>query len=277
MIYCKALNKEYESRAEMFKALRDNKESIIASKKAQIFKSHEKGIGVTAKTLDPLKLGTQVKGINVDSDYYYIAVNSTRILDSHGDVHTDTTWDRTSKDQQGKNYLVADHNLTIDATVARKENVEMFLATVPFALLGMPYDGDTVVLIYKVKKTNIIHPKAKEWLESGDDIEASVRMQYVKILFCLNSDDQEDSEYKKNYLLYHSMIANKDEFDDIDYFWAVTEAKNLYESSLVLFGSNSATGQIEENKSEPSDDTQKTEPSNDTQIIKQIELFTKNI
>lgn len=278
MIYCKELNENFGTKAEMFKALRENKDAIIASKKAQVFKSCEKGQSVNAKVLDPLKLDTQVKGVKVDPDFYYIAENTTRILDSHRDVHTDEVWNKTVKDQQGKNYLVADHDLSINSTIARKEDIEMFVASIPFSLLGMSYSGDTNALIYKVRKDKVIHQKAKEWLDSGADIEASVRMQYVKILFCLNSEEEEDKEFKANFQQYYKIIANKEEWEGLEYFWAVTQAKNLHESSLVLFGSNSATGQITDNKThQPSNDTEKNEPSNDTQIIETIKNYTSKI
>ena len=41
--------------------------------------------------------------------YHYIAVNTTNILDSHGDLHVKGLWNKSVKDQQGKNYLVTDH------------------------------------------------------------------------------------------------------------------------------------------------------------------------
>lgn len=244
MIHCKALNRDFESKTEMFKALRANKDEIISLKKKMIQKSYEKGISVVAKVLDISKLSEQVKAIKFDERHYYIAVNSTRILDFHDDLHLDPIWDVTVKAQQGKNYLVDTHVLSIGTTIARKEDIEMLTAKVPFSMIGKPYKGNTVILIYKIPKDRIIHEKAKEWLESGDDIEASVRMQYVTIDFAMDSDEKGDETWKRNFDKYHRIIANKEDFEEIFFFWAVSEAKNINESSLVLFGSNSATGQI---------------------------------
>ena len=42
---CKELDKEFASKAEMFEALKANKELIIKEKKSQIFKSCEKAQG----------------------------------------------------------------------------------------------------------------------------------------------------------------------------------------------------------------------------------------
>jgi hypothetical protein len=123
----------------------------------------------------------------------------------------------------------------------------MFTAIVPFSFLNKDYEGDTEILIYKFLKSDVISLLAKDWLESGDDIEASVRMQYVKIELAMNSDAKGDEKELENYLKYVPIIANKDDFEVINYFWAVTEAKNVGESSLVLRGSNHVTGVIEEN------------------------------
>jgi hypothetical protein len=260
MIFCKELNKEYSDTEQLFKALREYKNDIISLKKAQIYKSCEKDISITAKPLDYLKLSTQTKGITIEDDYYYIAVNSTYILDSHKDLHINGVWNKTVKEQQGKNYLVADHELKLESTIVRKEHVEIFTAIIPFSIIGKSYEGDTEVLIYKVKKDKVINKTAKEWLDSGDGIEASVRMQYTDMLFAVKSDAEEDKKDRETYDKYIKLIANKEDFDtEILYFWVVKQAKNIHESSLVILGSNSATGQItiDSNKQKPSEDTSK--------------------
>lgn len=262
---CKELNKTFTNKEEMFKALQSNKSEIISLKKSQIIKSCEKGLGVNAKSIDISKIGSTTKGLITDDNFYYIAVNTTKVLDSHGDLHIDGIWNKTVKDQQGKNYLVTDHKMELANVVAKKENIEMFVAEIPFSSIGKSFEGNTQALIYKVAKNDIINDLAKEWLESGDDIEASVRMQYVKIELALNSTAKEDKEELKLYNDNLNTIANKGDFDSIDYFWVVSEAKNIGESSLVLRGSNGATGLLDNKNIQPSLDTDKNEPSTDTQ------------
>jgi len=262
-------DKTYSTKEELFKDLRDNAEDIMSLKKAQIQKSCEKGLSVTCKSLDLLKFTDQLKGIKIDDNYWYIAVNTTRILDSHDDLHIDGIWNKTVKDQQYKNYLIADHDLEIDKVIVKKEYVEMLIAKIPFALLGKDYEGETQALIYKVPKDKIINRVAKEWLESGDDIEASVRMQYVSLFFALDSNDPVDAVAKKNYDDYIDTIANKKDFEYIPYFFGIKEAKNVKESSLVVFGSNSTTGVISNNKqAEKSLEDNKEEPLEYTQQTK---------
>lgn len=267
-------DKTYSTKEELFKDLRENAEDIMSLKKAQIQKSCEKGLSVTCKSLDLLKFTDQLKGIKIDDNYYYIAVNTTRILDSHDDLHIDGIWNKSIKEQQYKNYLIADHDLELSKVIVKKEYVEMFVAKIPFALLGKDYEGETQALIYKVPKDKIINQVAKEWLESGDDIEASVRMQYVSLFFALDSLNPEDAAAKKNYDDYIDTIANKGDFEYIPYFFGIKEAKNVKESSLVVFGSNSITGVITDNKqAEKSLEENKEEPTIEvTQVEKKNKI-----
>lgn len=253
-------DKVFATKEDLFDSLRDNIGLIIDAKKADIQKSCEKGVSVSCKSLDLLKFQDQTKGITIDDAYYYIAVNTTKILDSHNDLHIDGLWNKSIKEQQGKNYLVADHELCINDVIVKKEYIEMFVAKLPFGILGKSYKGDTQALVYKFPKDKVIHAKAKEWLESGDEIEASVRMQYVTIEFAMDSNAPQDVTEKKRYDEFIGYIANKEDFEYIPYFFIIKEAKNVRESSLVVFGSNSVTGNINNKDIEPSDDTQKTDP-----------------
>lgn len=244
IMWCRELNKDFDSENDMFAELKNNKEDILGLKKAAITKSCDKGAGIVSKSLDYFRTTEETKGLKMDDDFYYIAVNATNVLDSHGDMHVKNLWKKTIKDNQGKNYLVLDHDLSIPKVVARKADIEMFTAEVPFSTIGKAYSGTTEILIYKFPKNKIINQTAKEWLESGEELESSVRMRYISIKLAMKSEKPEDAEELKTYNEYYDLIANKEDFEDIKYFWVVTEAENVKESSLVLFGSNSSTGQL---------------------------------
>lgn len=263
--------KQFSSKDELISYVKNNITQIIDAKKVEQ-KSCDKGIQVSCKVLNGAKLMDAEKAITIDNDYWYIAVNTTKILDSHDDLHVRGIWNKTLIDQQGRNYLVADHELKIDSTIVRKEHIEMFVATTTFYSLGMPYEGSTQVLVYKFRKDKVIHEGARRWLESGDEIQASVRMQYVVIEFALDSNHPEDAESKKRYDDYIGEIANKNDFEYIYYFFIIKEAKNVRESSLVLFGSNPVTGNnIGRKNNEPPIGTQKdVKPSTDTKRQEQL-------
>jgi hypothetical protein len=260
-------DKVFQTKEELFVELKANNDFIIDAKKSQIYKSCEKDQSVSVKSIDLLKFSEENKALKLDENYYYLVVNSTNILDSHEDLHVNGIWNKSVKEIQGKNYLVEDHKLETSKVIVRKEHIEIFTAIVPFSILGKSYQGNTEVLVYKVPKNQVKNQIVKEWLDSGDSIEASVRMQYVTILLAMDSNAPDDATEKKNYDDYINLIANKDEFEYISHFYIVKEAKNVKESSLVVLGSNGVTGKLE-SKNEPSNDTQdenKQEPSNDTQ------------
>lgn len=66
----------------------------------------------------------------------------------------------------------------------------------------------------------------------------SVGMRYVKLFFCYDSSDPSFTQEKENYDKYIKEIFNKDDVGE--YFWAITEAKNI-EGSAVVKGSNFLT------------------------------------
>lgn len=245
MIFCKELNKSFETKEEMFQAIKNNLPEIMRLKLLKEYRSHEKGSGVSLRILDTSKISTANKlSFDTDEDHYYIAVNTTMVLDSHDDLHDNGIWDDSVITEQGKNYLVCDHSLAMSNVVVKKAFVEQFVATIPFAAIGKDYPGNTQALIYKFRKDKIINEVAGDWLESGDDIEASVRMQYEELEFALDSNAPDDKKYKDLYDKYLPKIANKSDFDYISYFFLIKKARNVLESSLVIAGSNPATGQI---------------------------------
>jgi len=267
-IICKELNKTFSDKEAMFKELAQNEEIIIDAKKSEVYKSIDKGVQLVTnqESIKKALESTTNKGIKFDNAYYYFVVNSANILDSHSDVHVDGNWNKNVKDQQGKVYLVFDHSLKRNDIIAMRKDVEMFTASIPFSLLGKSYEGETYSLVYKVAKDKIVNKEAKEWLDDGHELEASVRMQYIKMESAFNSDNQDYAKQKATFDEYYPLIANKEDFDEINYFWVVKEAKNVFESSLVLFGSNSATGVINNKDIEAVYDTSTTEAEQSLQL-----------
>lgn len=74
--------------------------------------------------------------------------------------------------------------------------------------------------------------------KSGYVLNHSVGMRYYKLLFCYDSKDSAYTQEKENFDKYSKEILNKDDLGE--YFWAVTEAKNI-EGSAVVKGSNFLT------------------------------------
>ena len=85
--------------------------------------------------------------------------------------------------------------------------------------------------------------------------------QYMDIDIAIDSTNPDMAKEKTNFDLYFPVIANKEDFEEIDYFWIIKQAKNVMESSLVMFGSNSATGLIQENDEPEKSTRENNEPT----------------
>jgi len=254
-----------QPKSDLFKQLKDQKDILIAEKKSEIKTKNCLGF------YSP-KLGI-VKGIaDMEDGYIYPVISNTNYYDSHQDVHINGSMTKTAKEQNRKVYYVADHNLSVDSVIATPKNVEVELLTVKWSDLGFKYDGETEALIFKIAKDKIIHEKFLKMVNSGDNLQNSIRMEYLNIAIGINSTDEEYKEEKKVYDEVYSTVVNKEAMDEIGFCWAVKELRLKYEGSAVLFGSNDATP-IQSKDIEPSNDTQPPEPSNDTQIKSKIYSF----
>lgn len=254
------MEKKFQSREELFSYLKQNKSLLIAEKK-----SSNKHCDSVA-TVTGLKVTTKaVSGsddLGPDKIKVRSVINTTKIMDSHSDVHIDGIWTKTLK--ENKNImLLQEHEMRFDKVISRDVNASTEM--IPFSDLGVNAKGETQALIF----TSVIERKQNEFMfnqyKSGYVDNHSVGMQYVKIDLAINSDDEEYKEENEVWNKYFPMIANPEKAIEQGYFWAVTEAK-IIEGSAVLVGSNTVTPtlSVESKNIEPSQDTQNPEPSKDT-------------
>lgn len=251
-------DKSFADKAELMDYLKEHKDEIIKLKKADVRKS------------DPIALPfvsikeTAEKGMRMKDDSVYAIINTTRVMDSHNDVHIDGIWRKSIDEQQGKLYYVSDHDLKLTSVIAFPENVKTMAKSFKFSELGVNIEGETQALVFEVDKSKIRLQQAKEVIEEKIPIEHSVRMQYVSLCLCANYSGDDWEGERENWEKYYPVVANKERADEVGYFWAVTEAKIYKEGSMVLAGSNPVTPLLQKNI-EAVTDTSKTEPSNDTQ------------
>jgi hypothetical protein len=153
----------------------------------------------------------------------------------------DGIWNKSSSEQNGKVYYVADHELKLNNIIAYPSSVNVRVKRLSWGALGKNYEGETDALIYEIPKSEIVNELAKKAIAEKAPMQNSVRMRYVRIKLALNSSSKEDMEYKANWDETINQIANKELAYDNGYYWAVYEAKIEKEGSMVLFGSNEAT------------------------------------
>lgn len=254
MIVCKELDQSFETKEELFKALRENADRLIDVKKSNVYKSIDKDSGVKNNAFKPDE--TIKADLNQREGYIYPVINTIGFLDSHKDLHVKGIWNKSVREQQGRVSYVLDHRLEIASTITWRTDVKMLVKDISWASVGKSYSGMTEGLIFEISKEDIDHEAARKALDKGWDVENSVRMRYMDVKLCYNSEAPEDKEYKKNFDKYYPQIANKDDFETIDWFYAVLQAQIVDEGSMVTNGSNSATRVIK--NIEPSDDTQES-------------------
>jgi len=256
MIHCKELNKSFETKEAMFGELLKHKDSLKALKKSTLKFSDgfdclltendtEKGV---VKANNPV---TQ----DVSQLLVKVVMNTTNIMDSHCDVHIPGLWKR-SLDHSSIKLHLQEHKREFDKVISN--DAKAYTRQLAWKTLGAEYEGTTQALIFESLVKSSRNSLMFEQYKNGWVTNHSVGMEYVDIVFCVNSEERWWSEEKENFDKYYSQIVNKDDVDKQGYFWAVLEAK-LKEGSAVLMGSNYVTPTLDNNmesdKSLPYTDT----------------------
>lgn len=267
MIYCKEFpDREFNSQEELFKALKENKQSLVALKKST--EKRADSVSYINSETSKIIANKEESGTNTEIDKLQVKVviNTTNFIDSHNDLHINGIWNKSVNDNANKGFLhLQEHDRDFDKVIS--DNAKGYVESVSWKSLGLPYNGKTEALIFD----SVIEKKRNEFMfkqyANGWVKNHSVGMRYVKIDLAINSDAEWDKDEKELWDKYYSVVANKEVADERGYFWVVSEAK-IIEGSAVVMGSNSATPTLSvENKTEAEEITSeiKEEPTEVTQ------------
>ena len=224
-------NKEFETKEDLFKSLKENKDKIIALKKGVV------------KYSQPFSISNQTatKNSRFDSGYIYPVINTTNVQDSHLDCHLKGIWNKTVNEQQGKVHYLINHKHEIGSVIAYPKDVEMIIENMNFKDLGSDYNGTTEALIFKTNVFDYSNNDAANVVKNKIPMQNSISMIYVKIEMGINSTDKDFAEEKKVWDKYHNEVVNKDFLYDNGHCFFISEAKIHREGSMVLAGSNDQT------------------------------------
>jgi hypothetical protein len=225
--------KEFDTRDEMFAFIRENKRALKAAKKAQVKRAD-------AVTMAPMEQQPDVIKSDSGSDGKFqlsVVINTTKIMDSHSDVHIDGLWKKSLKEQK-YTPLLKSHSWDFEDVIT--DDVKAVTQSMPWRSLGVKYDGETQALVFNATVDPTRNPFMADQYRKGYVRNHSVGMQYVTLYLCMNSDNKYDAEEKANWDKYIKQVVNAEDAIQQGYFWAVTEAK-IVEGSAVLFGSNPIT------------------------------------
>jgi hypothetical protein len=271
---------EFTTKKELFKFLSENRDKLIAQKKAV---KKEVDCAVIVKptlVFDPKLAANKAEGdiidpVNMNSLKVVCVINTTNFLDSHLDLHLPGLWNKSLQDNKMIMHI-QEHSMKFDKIIADADNLKAYTKRFKWSELGYSYSGETEALIFEseiLRKRNeyMLNQYANGWVRNH-----SVGMYYVKTDFAINDEDfpNEFEAWNK----YYPQIANKEVADERDYFWYVLEAKCI-EGSSVPIGSNTATPTLnnETTKNEPSNGTHNTlEPDQSTLKKIDFKVLTNN-
>jgi hypothetical protein len=229
----------FETKKELYKFLVDNQEALIAQKCSTTKEAD--GFGASSIVLEALGAdGFAVKadGINPTEIKARLVINTTNILDSHGDVHIKGLWNKSVKENKRMLHVQEHKSNEFNKIIASGDDLKASVKTYTWKELGYDAEGDTEALVFDSTIKQERNPYMFDQYSKGYVNNHSVGMRYVKMGLAVNDDD-----YPAGKALWDKHIGDIVNHADAEakgYFWAVTEAKAI-EGSSVPLGSNPIT------------------------------------
>jgi hypothetical protein len=228
----------------LFSWLKTNEQQIIAAKKSVMKRFYcpvaepeyqEHTQNGAAKTMFLNDIPEDATTIHVK-----VAANTSMWCDSHKDVLLRDAGKKSIRERKGMIPHIHDHKWELDSEVG--DVTDIYYQDVPLLALGLPNAvGTAQALIFETDIQKEYNEKVFNKYKKGRVKQHSIGLQYVKLLLCLN--DEDEGKYYENWKQYAGSVINQDAIAD-GYFWAVTEFK-LLENSAVLLGANILTGTLE--------------------------------
>lgn len=282
---------ERMTKEELIKYLKEGdkelrKGSLIAAKKANMKRADAISFGsfIPDVPRETLKANMPLTSLP-DSLKVRVIINTTNVMDSHGDVHMPGLWAKSLQENKFIMHL-QEHSMEFDKIISDGANLKAYTQNFTWQQLGYDMPGMTEALVFdSTVKGNGQDPRNEfmyEQYAKGYVRNHSVGMQYVKLVMAVNEPDDPyfTAEYEA-WQKYFPEVANKEDALAQGYFWAVKEAK-VIEGSAVPMGSNTITPTLDNNLKQSPDGTDKNkanEPSMMTltselnKILKQQKLF----
>lgn len=240
----------FADKSATFAYLRKNVSQIIAQKKSLPIKSDIFDWGcLPVNKKDRVKSDGTMLGpdeIQVDA-----IANLSGWCDSYMDVMIKDNWNKTISDKAIV-YHLKNHKYETDFIVGK--DPELYTKMLPMEYFGINSDVTKAqALMMKSIVSKDYDKKTFVLYRDGQIKQHSIGLRYIQIVLCMNSDLEEDSQYKKNWDKYYPVVINKDLVDQYRYFFAVIESQIL-ENSCVLFGANKNTGVYSTSSKSQADD-----------------------
>ena len=211
-------DREFSTKEELFKALKENKKSLIALKKS--IEKRADAVSYVYSEISKINTNKEENGTQTEINKLQVKVviNTTNFIDSHNDLHVNGIWNKSVSDNASKGFLhLQEHDRDFDKVTT--DNAKGYVESISWKSLGFPYNGKTEALIFDStieKKRNdfMFKQYANGWVKNH-----SVGMHYVKIDLAINSQSEHDKDEKELWGKYYPIVAKKEVADERGFFW----------------------------------------------------------
>lgn len=240
----------FDTRKELLDFIVSNKETLKTQKKSAIKYADGFGVATTIQASKPNVNKSNEGASTQDSTYIQVkaVINTTGILDSHGDVHVKGIWNKSVKENKRIMHVQEHKSYEFDKIISSGEDLKASVKNYSWKELGYDVEGSTQALVFDSTVKQDRNPYMYNQYKNGYVDNHSVGMRYVKMELAVNDEDYEAE--KVLWDKHINGIANKEDAEKNGYFWLVFEAK-VIEGSAVPAGSNPITPTIS-TKNEPS-------------------------
>jgi hypothetical protein len=236
----------FKTKKELFAFLVENKTTLENQKKSAI--KYADGVHTSFESaVEYVMNGEVVKadgGLtsgNPNEVKVKAVINTTNLLDSHGDVHIKGLWKKSLNENKRILHVQEHKSNSFEHIISSGEDLKASVKDYSWKELGYESEGKTQALVFdsvvKQSRNSYMFDQYKDGFVDNH----SVGMRYVKIVMAINDEDY--GAEKEAWDKYIIEVANKNDAENQGYFWAVTEAK-VIEGSAVPMGSNPITPTI---------------------------------
>ena len=160
------LNK-YTSKEDLFKFLKENKSFLVAQKKNQTKEAqpvHCPAHSINDKSEATKSMGDSSELLSKDKISVRSVINTTNLLDSHGDVHIKGLWKKSLKEQKSL-YLLQEHQMKFDHIIS--DEVKASTVKMKWSDLCIDLNGETEALVFDSEIEKVRNPYMFEQYARG--------------------------------------------------------------------------------------------------------------
>ena len=146
-------DREFSTKEELFKALKENKKSLIALKKS--IEKRADAFSYSYSTTIENNVNKEELNYNTEIDKLQVKVviNTTNFIDSHNDLHINGIWNKSVSDNANKGFLhLQEHDRDFDKVIS--DNAIGTIETLTWKSLGFPYNGKTIYIFSRINCHN---------------------------------------------------------------------------------------------------------------------------